>query len=154
MAVVPTAEDAANRRRPPEDKAEITIESEFETLARVWNEFDFFFVHIKKTDSYGEDGNFDAKVRVIEQVDALLPRVEALQPAVLCVTGDHSTPAAMKRHSFHPVPALFSGKLVLPDEQVSFGERAAARGGHGRLNALDLLPLVMAYADRLAKHGA
>jgi 2,3-bisphosphoglycerate-independent phosphoglycerate mutase len=154
MDVIATDIDLANRSKPPAERAEITIDAELAAVERVWNDCDFFFIHIKKTDSYGEDGNFDAKVKVIEQVDALMPRLEALGPAVLCVTGDHSTPAAMKRHSFHPVPVLFHGALVIPDEQTTFGERACARGGHGRVNGVDLLPLMMAYADRLAKHGA
>ncbi|MDP8224067.1 MAG: hypothetical protein P9L99_11965 [Candidatus Lernaella stagnicola] len=154
MAVAETAEDVVNREREPGDKLEISVESEFDTIERVWNDYDFFFVHIKKTDSYGEDGNFDAKVKVIEQVDALIPRIEKLGPAVICVTGDHSTPTAMKAHSFHPVPVLFAGELVIPDDQDSFGERACARGGHGRVHGTDLLPLMMAYAGRLKKQGA
>ena len=154
MDVAETAEDVANRDRPVADKLEIGIASEFDTLERVWNDHDFFFLHIKKTDSYGEDGNFDAKVGIIEQVDALIGRLEKLGPAVICVSGDHSTPAAMKAHSFHPVPVLFSGELVIPDQSTTFGERACARGGHGRLHGTDLLPLMMAYAGRLAKHGA
>ncbi len=154
MDVAATDEDLANRGKPAGERAEISIASEFATVERLWHEHDFFFIHIKKTDSYGEDGNFDAKVKIIEQVDEQMPRLEKLGPAVICVTGDHSTPAAMKRHSFHPVPTLFSGKLVIPDGQTAYGERAAARGGHGRLNATDLLPLLMAYGDRLAKHGA
>jgi 2,3-bisphosphoglycerate-independent phosphoglycerate mutase len=152
MDVVAADEELAGGGKPV--RAEVSIESEFAAVERVWNDYDFFFIHIKKTDSYGEDGNFDAKVKVIENVDAQLPRLEKLGPAILCVTGDHSTPAAMKRHSFHPVPVLFAGKLVIPDEQTSFGERAAARGGHGRVNGADLLPLMMGYGDRLAKHGA
>ncbi|NLH48246.1 MAG: 2,3-bisphosphoglycerate-independent phosphoglycerate mutase [Myxococcales bacterium] len=152
--VVPNAEDIANRGKPAGERAEIAIASEFDTLERVWNDYDFFFMHIKKTDSYGEDGNFDAKVKIIEQVDEQVARIEKLGPAVLVVTGDHSTPAAMKTHSFHPVPVLFHGKLVIPDDQETLGERACARGGHGRLHGTDLLPLMMAYAGRLAKLGA
>jgi 2,3-bisphosphoglycerate-independent phosphoglycerate mutase len=77
-----------------------------------------------------------------------------LGPDVLCVTGDHSTPAQMKTHSFHPVPVLMHGRLVMPDDATSFGERACQRGGLGRLRGTDLMPLMLAYADRLAKHGA
>jgi len=154
MDVVPCAEDLVNRSLPADQRTEISIESEFDTLQRVWNDYDFFFVHIKKTDSFGEDGNFAKKVEVIEHIDELMPRLLALNPDVLCVTGDHSTPAAMKTHSFHAVPLLLSAELAMPDEQTSFGERACLKGGLGRLRGTDLLPLMMACAGRLAKHGA
>lgn len=154
MDVTTTAPDIANRGLHPSRRQAITVADEIEALQHVWNDYDFFFVHVKKTDSYGEDGNFEAKARVIEKVDELLPRITALQPDVLCVTGDHSTPAAMKSHSFHPVPVLMSGNLVIPDETTAFGERACMRGGLGRVRGVDLLPLMMAYAGRLAKLGA
>ncbi|MGL4650746.1 MAG: 2,3-bisphosphoglycerate-independent phosphoglycerate mutase, partial [Caldilineaceae bacterium] len=96
---------------------------EIDALERVWNDFDFFFIHIKKTDSYGEDGNFAAKVHEIEEVDAIIPRILALDPGALVVTGDHSTPALMRSHSWHPVPTLIWSKLAMPDAAQSFGER-------------------------------
>jgi len=154
MDVIATAPDIANRALAPGERQAIAVADEIDTLAQVWNDYDFFFVHVKKTDSYGEDGNFAAKVHVIEEVDALLPRISALGPDVLCVTGDHSTPAAMKSHSFHPVPTLISARLVIPDEAQTFGERACQRGGLGRVRGVDLLPLLLAYAGRLAKFGA
>lgn len=69
-----------------------TVKEEFETLKQVWNDYDFFYVHVKKTDSYGEDGNYEGKVHVIEEVDEALPTLLELKPDVLVVTGDHSTP--------------------------------------------------------------
>ena len=81
-------------------------------MAKAWNDYDFFFVHFKYTDSRGEDGNFAEKVKMIEQFDAIVPRVTALKPTVLAVTGDHSTPAKMKSHSWHPVPVLIAGQNV------------------------------------------
>jgi 2,3-bisphosphoglycerate-independent phosphoglycerate mutase len=132
-----------------------SYEEEFDMLEEHWNDYDFFFVHIKKTDSYGEDGNFDAKVKEIEKVDALIPRLLALDPAVLIITGDHSTPCKMKYHSWHPVPVLLNAKNIRPDGVDSFGERACLRGGLGvRFPAYDLMPLAMAYAGRLDKFGA
>jgi 2,3-bisphosphoglycerate-independent phosphoglycerate mutase len=154
MDVIPTAVDLANRGLPVAQRSEVAIEDEITVLEKVWHDHDFFFVHVKKTDSYGEDGAFAKKVEIIEQVDALIPRIMALRPDVLCVTGDHSTPALMKTHSFHPVPVLIHGRLVMPDGVASFGERVCAKGGLGRLRGVDLLPLMLAYADRLAKHGA
>ncbi len=131
-------------------------EEEIDMLEENWDKYDFFFVHIKKTDSYGEDGNFAAKVGEIEKVDKLLPRIMALDPDVLIITGDHSTPAVMKSHSWHPVPVLFYSKNnSRPDNVISFGERACTQGSLGvRFPAFELMPLAMAYAGRLEKFGA
>ena len=132
-----------------------TYEEEIDLLEEKWEDYDFFFVHIKKIDSYGEDGSFDKKVHEIEKVDALLPRILALDPAVLVITGDHSTPCAMKYHSWHPVPVLFYGKTCRPDGIDKFGERPCLGGGLGvRFPAYELMPLALAHADRLEKFGA
>lgn len=132
-----------------------SYDEEIDMLEAHWMDYDFFFVHIKKTDSYGEDGNFDAKVHEIEKVDALLPRILALNPSVLLITGDHSTPAAMKTHSWHPVPVLLHAKTCRPDGIERFGERACLGGGLGvRFPAFELIPLALAHAGRLEKFGA
>ncbi|MDW8366091.1 MAG: 2,3-bisphosphoglycerate-independent phosphoglycerate mutase [Abditibacteriales bacterium] len=116
-----------------------TMEFHFADQVRVlqqhWDDFDFFYVHVKKTDSYGEDGNFDAKVRVIEEVDESIPPLMSLKPDVLAVTGDHSTPARLKYHSWHPVPFLLWGAHVRPDEAQAFNERECLKGGLGRFAA-------------------
>ena len=128
---------------------------EFAAVKKYWDEYDFFFVHIKKTDSTGEDGNFDGKVKVIESVDAALPALLDLNPDVLVITGDHSTPAVMKSHSWHPVPTLlYSSGFNMPDTETEFGERACARGGLGTFPATDIMPLALGHAGRLAKYGA
>jgi 2,3-bisphosphoglycerate-independent phosphoglycerate mutase len=130
-------------------------EEEFAALARAWADFDFFFIHIKKTDSKGEDGDFAGKAKIIEGVDAALPRLLDLEPDVLIITGDHSTPALLRTHSWHPVPFLFwAPNSTRPDDQTSFGERACARGGLGNFPALDAIPLALAHAGRLDKFGA
>lgn len=132
-----------------------SYEEEFDMLEENWDKYNFFFLHIKKTDSYGEDGNFEKKVHEIEKVDALLPRILALGPDVLIITGDHSTPCAMKSHSWHPVPVLFYAKTCRPDEVQSFGERACLQGALGvRFPAYELMPLALAHAGRLEKFGA
>ncbi len=131
-----------------------SLAEEIDVLAQAWNDYDFFFVHFKYTDSRGEDGNFPEKVRMIEQFDAIVPRVEALKPTVLIVTGDHSTPAALASHSWHPVPVLLAADTCRPDGSQSFGEREANRGGLGHFLAIYLMPLAMAHAGRLAKFGA
>jgi 2,3-bisphosphoglycerate-independent phosphoglycerate mutase len=131
-----------------------TIADEFTTLEKHWNEFDFFYMHVKKTDSCGESGDFDGKVRVIEEVDALLPRLLALQPDVVVVGGDHSSPAVLKAHSWHPVPVLIYGAYVRPDEISEFGERACMRGSLGVIPAAHVIPIALANAGRLSKYGA
>lgn len=132
-----------------------SMSHEITMLEENWKDYDFFFVHIKKTDSYGEDGNFDGKVHIIEEVDALIPRIMALDPDVLIITGDHSTPAKLKSHSWHPIPTLLYGKDVRPDGINSFGERSCIHGSLGsRFDANDLMPLALANAGRLEKFGA
>jgi 2,3-bisphosphoglycerate-independent phosphoglycerate mutase len=128
---------------------------QFSTVAEQWGEFDFFFVHIKKTDSRGEDGDFEGKAKVIESVDAALETLVKLDPDVIVVTGDHSTPASMRTHSWHPVPLLLWSKANMrPDIQTKFGERMCEVGGLGTLPASDVMPLMMAHAGRLQKFGA
>ncbi|MBX3047554.1 MAG: 2,3-bisphosphoglycerate-independent phosphoglycerate mutase [Anaerolineales bacterium] len=128
---------------------------EFAAAQNVWGDYDFFFIHIKKTDSMGEDGNYDGKLKVIESVDAALPALLELKPDVLLVTGDHSTPVPMRAHSWHPVPLLlWSTQNALPDAQTQFGERACGLGGLGTIPATDIMPLALAHAGRLEKFGA
>ncbi len=130
-------------------------EDEFNAAARVWDDYDFFFIHIKKTDSKGEDGDFEGKVDVIESVDRALPQLLALEPDVLIITGDHSTPSSMRTHSWHPVPfLLWAPSAARPDVQTQFGERACDMGGLGTISALDTMPLALAHAGRLNKYGA
>ena len=105
-----------------------SIESEVDTLIRDYDSKDFFYMHIKKTDSYGEDGNFDAKVKVIEEFDSFVPDILELKPDVIVVTGDHSTPATMKAHSWHPVPILISSPYARGGGAESFGESECLKG--------------------------
>lgn len=128
---------------------------EFAAVKGIWPDYDFVFTHIKKTDSMGEDGNFEGKLGVIESVDQALPDLLDLQPDVLIITGDHSTPAKMRYHSWHPVPLLlWAPERGLADQQSSFGERQCALGGLGTFPGTDILPLALAHAGRLDKFGA
>jgi 2,3-bisphosphoglycerate-independent phosphoglycerate mutase len=132
-----------------------TLDDEIGALEAAWGAHDFFFVHHKPTDSSGEDGDFGRKAAAIEALDAALPRILELEPDVLVVTGDHSTPARMKAHSFHPVPLLlWAPATARPDEVTSFGERPCMRGGLGQLAARDLMPIILAHGHRLKKFGA
>ncbi|MEI8172429.1 MAG: 2,3-bisphosphoglycerate-independent phosphoglycerate mutase [Deltaproteobacteria bacterium] len=130
------------------------IRAEFMALRENYKAHDFFFVHIKPTDSRGEDGDFDAKVKVIEEVDSLIPLVTELNPDVLVVTGDHSTPAALASHSWHAVPAILSSATCRPDRVERFGERDCIGGGLGRMPTMYLMGLALAHARRLEKFGA
>ena len=131
-----------------------SVEDEFSTLGKLYKDYDFFYIHIKKTDSHGEDGSFGTKIEEIEKVDGLLPKLTGLKPDVIVVTGDHSTPAALKGHSWHPVPLLIYSQWCRKDSVQLFGETDCASGALGNLPAVDIMPLAMANALKLNKYGA
>ena len=131
-----------------------SIEDEIKFLKQKYNDYDFFFVHVKKIDSYGEDGNFEGKAARIEEFDKLLPQILELKPDVLMITGDHSTPALLKSHSWHPVPVLLKSPYVLGGLCSGFSERECTRGELGIFPALNLIPLALANSLRLKKFGA
>ena len=131
-----------------------TLEDEFKTLKQNYANYDFFFLHVKWTDSAGEDGDFGRKVQILEQIDKTLPAVVNLEPDVLVVTGDHSTPSVLKGHSWHTVPVLLHSKYCRPDAVEKFSETAFLSGGLGRLQLTQVMPLAMANALKLTKFGA
>jgi 2,3-bisphosphoglycerate-independent phosphoglycerate mutase len=131
-----------------------TLEEQVDELKACWNDYDFFFLHFKYTDSTGEDGNFSNKVKQIEELDKMIPRIEELKPDVLIVTGDHSTPSKLKSHSWHPVPTLLVADPCRPDGATAFGERNCLSGGLGQFPAKHLMLLAMAHAGRFGKYGA
>lgn len=130
------------------------LDEQMMLLEQNWAKYDFFFIHFKYTDSTGEDGNFAAKVQRTEEFDAAVPRITALQPDVLIVTGDHSTPSMLKSHSWHPVPTLLVAKDCRTDGVQTFGESECLRGGLGQFEAKHLMTLALANAGRLGKYGA
>jgi 2,3-bisphosphoglycerate-independent phosphoglycerate mutase len=131
-----------------------TIADKFATLTQHYDSHDFFFIHVKETDTAGEDGDFDRKVKVIEEVDRALPSLIDLDPDVIIVTADHSTPALLKGHSWHPVPFLLRSKWCRPDGVQEFAESACANGSLGRFPGVDIMPLALANALKLIKFGA
>jgi 2,3-bisphosphoglycerate-independent phosphoglycerate mutase len=131
-----------------------TIKDEFSALEKHWQDFDFFYLHVKKTDTCGENGDFEGKVRAIEAIDRLIPRLLALQPDVIIVGGDHSSPAVLGAHSWHPVPTIIYSRLARSSGIAEFGERACARGSLGIFPAKQIMPIALAHAGRLAKYGA
>ena len=130
------------------------ITEQLDSLRRYYADYDFFFVHFKSTDAKGEDGNFGAKVQAIEELDNALPSLLSLDPEVLIITGDHSTPATLAMHSWHPVPFMLKSKWCRPDDVAEFSERACLAGGMGRFPATEIMPLAMANALKLDKFGA
>lgn len=134
--------------------AENGIEEELKILADCYSEHDFFYIHVKESDSAGEDGDFNRKVKAIERVDSALSQLLKLKPEVIVITGDHSTPALLKGHSWHPVPILLYSQWCRRDKAKEFSESACASGGLGRLHSTDVMPLAMANALKLTKFGA
>ena len=131
-----------------------TIPETFDALAAQWGNYDFFFVHVKPTDAAGEDGDSAKKIAVIEETDSMIPRLLALNPDVVVITGDHSTPPIMKAHSHHPVPLMIWSELCDPDDVAAFGEGACNHGRLLNLPATEIMPLALANALKLAKYGA
>jgi 2,3-bisphosphoglycerate-independent phosphoglycerate mutase len=135
-------------------KTGTNIDDEFTTLRQNYADHDFFFLHVKWLDSAGEDGDFDRKVKVIEEFDRALPGVIGMEPDVMVVTGDHSTPAVLSGHSWHPVPVLLYSKWCRPDRADEFSESACLGGGLGHFPATQIMSLAMAHALKLTKLGA
>lgn len=131
-----------------------TISQEFTALEKHWQDFDFFYLHVKKTDTCGENGDFAGKVKVIEEVDRHLSHLMSLNPEVIIITGDHSSPAVLRSHSWHPVPTLIYSKHSREDGITEFGERACLKGSLGTLPATHIMPIALANAGRLGKYGA
>jgi len=126
----------------------------FDSLEKSYKDYDFFYIHYKRTDSAGEDGKFDAKVAAIEALDKFIPRLVALNPDVLVVTSDHSTPSALSGHSWHPNPFVLVSITAGVDDVTEFTERACGKGLLGRFRALYAMPLMLAHSLKLKKFGA
>lgn len=131
-----------------------TLEEQVETLKKLWNDYDFFFIHFKYTDSRGEDGDFNEKVKMIEKADTAIPEILKLNPDCLVITGDHSTPASMKSHSWHGVPTLIYSQYARRDKAAAFNEQTCGTGSLGSFEAKYMLSLAMAHAMKLEKFGA
>jgi len=131
-----------------------TIDDEIEILNKVYNDYDFFYLHYKKTDSAGEDGDFNRKVQTIEEFDTKIRGMKNLKFDVICLTGDHSTPSVLKGHSWHPVPIVIVSQNIIPDDVNSFTERACAKGMLGTIPATSIMYILLANALKLEKFGA
>jgi len=130
------------------------IDSQIRALKNNFEKYDFFYFHFKKTDSRGEDGDFEGKVKAIEEFDSIIPEILSLNPEVLAITGDHSSPSALAGHSFHPVPIMIWSKRAFKDGSGRFTERDCRYGSLGLIHAVHIMPLLLAHAGRLEKFGA
>jgi 2,3-bisphosphoglycerate-independent phosphoglycerate mutase len=130
------------------------LQDEVATLKKNFDQYDFFYLHFKRPDAAGEDGNFKAKVKALEEIDKVFPSLLRLKSDVLVVTGDHSTPSLLKSHSWHPSPILLYSKYIRPDGTRRFTERHCQKGGLGRFPAVDIMPLMLANGLKLKKFGA
>ncbi|CAI7991996.1 Probable 2,3-bisphosphoglycerate-independent phosphoglycerate mutase [Geodia barretti] len=131
----------------------MTFDDELDTLEEHFEEHDFFFLHYKPADAAGEDGDFSAKVRALEALDARIARLLELQPDALVVAGDHSTPAILGAHSWHAVPLLIHSAWTKGEGIEAFAERACATGSLGRIPATEVMMLAMAHAERRSIFG-
>jgi 2,3-bisphosphoglycerate-independent phosphoglycerate mutase len=129
-------------------------DGEIAALKDNFKNFDFFYLHFKEVDKMGEDGNFEGKVALIEELDLKIPQITALGFTAIAVTADHSTPAVMKGHSWHPSPLLLSSPYVRFDGIAQFSERACRAGSLGLIPATALMPLLLAHSLKLKKFGA
>jgi 2,3-bisphosphoglycerate-independent phosphoglycerate mutase len=130
------------------------IREELDFLKKNYNDYDFFFLHVKKVDSYGEDGNFQGKASKIAEFSRFLPEILGLRPDVIIITGDHSTPSVLKGHSWHPVPVLLKSPYVFGNTCKGFSERECLKGELGIFPTVNLMTLALANAGRLKKFGA
>lgn len=131
-----------------------TLKDQITALENNFDEFDFFYVHIKETDSAAHAGDFQRKIRVLESSDFVMPKIVALKPDVFIITGDHSSPCLLKEHSFHPIPVSFYSKTAFHDETKRLTEKECSKGIHGVFKATSIMTLALAYAGRLLKYGA
>ena len=130
-----------------------TFADEVETLYQNYDKHDFFFIHYKPADAAGEDGDFDAKVKALENLDPFIPRIRELNPDVFMVAGDHATPAIMAAHSWHPVPFMLHSKLTGGEGVPAFNERDCGRGSIGSIPATNVMLLALSHSGKLTKYG-
>ena len=130
------------------------IKEQFERYVAEYDNYGFFFIHYKYTDKFGEDGNFEAKKKAIEDFDSALPVLLQKKPDVLAITGDHSTPCSVKGHSWHPQPVLLHSAVSGSDKLERFTETDANLGSLGVFEAKQLIRLMQANARMFDKFGA
>ncbi|MBM4417150.1 MAG: 2,3-bisphosphoglycerate-independent phosphoglycerate mutase [Chloroflexi bacterium] len=131
-----------------------TLPAQIEVARRSWSEFTYFYIHVKAPDAAGEDGDFERRVHLFESIDSTIPALLDLGADCLMITGDHSTPAVLRQHSWHPVPFLLHARHAFADRCQAFGERACTEGSLGTFPAQAAMQLALAATGKLAKYGA
>jgi len=131
-----------------------TFSTEVDSLIKQFPSYDFFYIHYKDADAAGEDGNFEAKVTALENLDKYIPKIRALNPDVLIIAGDHATPSIMASHSWHPVPLCLSSPFTLGEGVDSFDEDSFRNGSLGTMPAVNIMTLALSHARKLTKFGA
>ena len=154
IAVYPMYKGLAQLVGMPKLEGPQTIGEQFERYLAEYDNFNYFFIHYKYTDMYGEDGNFSAKRKAIEDFDAALPILLRKRPDVLAITGDHSTPCIVKGHSWHPQPVLLHSAFSGSDKLERFTETGANSGSLGVFESKHLIRLMQANALMFDKYGA
>ena len=116
-----------------------------------FNDFNFFYLHYKDTDSAGEDGDFDKKVFSLEKLDTFIPELQSIGFDVITIAGDHSTPSVLSSHSWHPVPVLINSNIPTSDKSRHFTELECKNGDIGQIYSTDIMPITLAHANKLIK---
>jgi len=130
----------------------LTFSDQVDVLKKNYAQYNFFFLHYKNCDCRGEDKDFLGKVKALEELDNKLNEILSLNFDAVVITGDHSTPSLLGRHSHHPVPLLINSKLNRGVDRVSsFDEESFQRGTLGTVHSNDLMTLVLAVSDKLLK---
>jgi 2,3-bisphosphoglycerate-independent phosphoglycerate mutase len=108
----------------------------------------FVYVHDKRVDVAGHTKDPNVKREAVEVLDVALADLPT-DRAIVCVTGDHATPAYPNViHSGDPVPFVVAGPGVRADRVTQFGESTCADGILGHLRGPDMMPVLLNAADR------
>lgn len=117
---------------------------------------DFVLCNVKGPDIAGHDRSAEAKITIIEKIDAMVQQIiDGVQnPLTIFVSGDHCTPVTFGDHTGDPVPCLFWGPATRPDDVTEFGERACGRGSLSRINGQSIVPILTSLMGVQEKFGA
>lgn len=100
---------------------------------------DFVFLHIEASDEAGHEGDYNLKIKTIENLDSRVckPILEAVQqmnePIAIAVLPDHPTPCRIRTHTGEPVPFLIYRPGDHADSVERFSEHSAQQGSYGLL---------------------
>jgi 2,3-bisphosphoglycerate-independent phosphoglycerate mutase len=119
-------------------------------------DYDFVFIHVKATDSLGEDKKPIEKRDFIKRIDdatEIFTKLN-LDDFMIVITADHSTPCTLGTHSADPVPIMYSTNQIRHDSVKQFNETVCSQGGLGFIEGKDLMPEVLNILGKLKYYGA